>query len=268
MEDRQKILNKIKNMIERTQHNGCSEAEALQAAMKVGDMMSRYDVSMSEVQFANEEFNTYEIKLRSKRRNYMSYMLMSIGRFTDCKSWSGWYRSGDLYTRYRKYCFFGTKKDIMIAEYIYNVIENAIESEFNKYKKSEEYLNSRHDGRTKKANFISGITMRLANRLDDMKLDMWRENEKVYKQRADDFLNESAVGSVQEVYESTLIVYDKFEIVEKKFKDKLKLKLKTTYSSRSVKDKSSYDSGVSAGDNVNIRKAVGKSGSNNQKLIS
>lgn len=265
MEEREKILIKIKNMIERTQHNGCTEAEALQAAMKVGEMMSKYDVSMSEVQFSNEDFITFEIKLGTKRTNFMSHMMMAIGRFTDTKCWISWYVDG--YNTYRRYCFFGTKKDIMIAEYIYQVVENAINKEFDNYKKSDEFALSKYNGKTKRANFINGITTRISNRLQDMKMEMEMENEMVYERRMNDFIKESNDESIEEVHKSSIIVYDKFDIVQKKFKEKVNIKLSKSYSSRSIRDRSSYQSGVAAGDNVNIRKAVSGARSSNQKLI-
>ena len=247
-------------MIERTQHNGCSEAEALQAASKVGEMMNKYDVSMNEVQFADEEFNTLYIKLNSKRVNFMSHVLFAIGKFTDTKIWMSYYTNEDTFVSYRRYCFFGTNKDIMIADYIYSVIESAIKTELAKYKKSIEFKKNPSGGRTKSANFMTGITNRLSIRLQDMKEEMEVENKKAAS------MNENPTVGVEEV-ESSLIVYDKFDIVEKKFKDKLGLKLKTTYSSRSIRDNSAFQRGIDAGDNVNIRKAVGSAKSGGQKLI-
>ncbi len=262
--DREKILRKIKNMIERTQHNGCSESEALAAAVKVGDMMNKYDVTMNEVQFANEEFVTYEIRLASKRTNFMWYVMWAIAKFTDTKSWMGWYNLEGSREYYRSYSFFGTKKDTMIVEYIYHVVENAINSEFEKYKNSDEYKRSEHGGRTKKANFINGITNRISRRLQEMKEEIERKNEE-----AGEMSEAEEMAETGEVRERSLIVYDKFDIVEKKYKEKIGIKLGTSYSNRGrgKSDKSSYESGVSAGDNVDINKAITGAKNKGQKLI-
>jgi hypothetical protein len=232
---REKIANKIKELMKKTTANGCSEAEALSAAEMVGKLMNEYDLSMTEIEFKNEEFLTMTIETDSRVASPIHNVVTAIGVYTDCKVW---------FSRGSKivYSFFGTKRDTEIAHFLYNLLLGAIKRETENYKKTDSYKKSTLNGRTKTSSFANGMGIRLASRLQEMKRDQKVENS-----------NSTA-----------LVKVDKMSIVLDQF-SKLNMRLKTSVSKTKAGSYDAYRAGQAAGDRVNIN--AGLSGSNTNKTL-
>lgn len=232
---REKIANKIKELMKKTTDNGCSEAEALTAAEMVGKLMNEYDLSMTEIEFKNEEFLTHTIETSSRVASPIHNVVTSIGEYTDCKVW---------FTRGSKivYSFFGTKKDTEIANYLFHLLVGAIKRETENYKKSTAYKSSSLNGRTKTTSFTTGMSIRLASRLQEMK-----------RAQKNDITSTS----------TSLVKVNKMSIVLEQFAQ-LNMNLKTVSRKRSVGSYDAYRSGQSAGDRVNITSGI--KSSNNKTL--
>lgn len=232
---REKIANKIKELMKKTTANGCSEAEALSAAEMVGRLMNEYDLSMTEVEFKNEEFLTHVINTNSRVASPIHSVIMAIAEYTDTKSW---FSRGDKIV----YSFFGTKKDTEIADYLYHLLVGAIKRETENYKKTTSYKSSPINGRTKTTSFANGMAARLSSRLQEMKRNQEMANES----------NSTA-----------LVPVDKMAIVLDQFKN-LNMKLKSSVRRVTAGSYDAYSDGQSAGDKVNITSGL-KAG--NSKIL-
>src|ERR1035437_9034841 len=110
---REKIANKIQALLKKTVENGCSEEEALSAAEMVGRMMNEYDLSMTEIEFKDENFITHLITSNSRVASHIHSLIGAIAFFTDTKCW---FQRQDKIV----YHFFGSEKDTQIADYLFH----------------------------------------------------------------------------------------------------------------------------------------------------
>lgn len=233
---REKIATRIQALLNKTVNNGCSEEEAMTAAEMVGKLMKEYDLSMTEIEFKDENFITHEILTESRVASHIHTLLSAIAYFTDTKVW---FSRNDVI----KYSFFGSEKDTQIADYIYHLISNTIKVEIEKYKKTTAYKSSSINGKTKTTSFAVGMVSRLDTRLRDMKNNV-----------------------VVESSDCTAIVpINKTAIVTEQFA-KLNMRLKTSKASRTVNSNDAYNSGQAAGDKVNITSGLGASNSKKSTL--
>jgi len=224
---REKIANRIQALLNKTVDNGCSEEEAMAAAEMVGKLMKEYDLSMTEIEFKDENFITHIIATESRIAAHIHTLVSAIAYFTDTKVW---FNRGAVI----EYSFFGSEKDTQIADYIYHLICNAIKSEIAKYKKSSTYKASSINGKTKTTSFAIGMVNRLDARLRDMKNNV-----------------------VVEMSDCTAIVpINKMAIVTEQFA-KLNMRLRTQKSKRTIGSHDAYNSGKAAADKVNITSGLG-----------
>lgn len=233
---REKIANRIKELMKKTTDNGCSEAEALSAAEMVGKLMSEYDLSMTEIEFKNEEFLTHNITTDSRVASPIHGVVNAIADYTDTKLW---FSRGDKIV----YSFFGTKKDTEIADYLFHLLVGSLKKETENFKKTDSYKLSSVAGRTKTSSFANGMAARLSSRLQEMK-------------RSQQIVNESTSTSLVPVNKKA-IVLDMFS--------QLNMKLKTTTRRTTAGSYDAYRAGQAAGDRVNITSGV-KTGNTDKTL--
>lgn len=237
MQNRQNIINKIKALLSKTVDNGCTEAEALSAADKVGALMAEYDLTMSQVEYANETFVTGVVSTKSAVQGPLHNLITSIARFTDTKVWFS--RTDVL-----RYSFFGSENDVRVAEYMCSLLLVAIENEIKNFKKTDTYKAESKfiAGKTLTTSFKGGMVNRLSKRLVEMKHD----------------------NKFNKSNETGIVLYDKTAIVESKFQE-LGMRLKTEKSRVTVKSSSAFASGVAAANRVSI--TTGKQVKNGQKAL-
>lgn len=247
---REAISIKIKALMTRTTENGCTEAEAISASKKVQELMNDYDISMSEVEVANEEFIKGDMVSEGSNRSNVHFLINKIGYFTDTKVYlsrkMGYnHRTGRRKTNSIVYTFFGTRKDVEVAKFLYSMLGASIEFNLKQYKKTDTYKNNHRDsGQTKSTSFRMGMVNRLSVRLTEIK-----DAQKIANT------------------EAGVMLYDKSAIVAIKFKELLNLKLGKERSAQSRNiDGASYKSGQSAGDKVNFNSGV-KGGVKGQQML-
>jgi hypothetical protein len=233
-EKRNSIATKIKALQNKTVEKGCTEAEAMAAADMIGKLMREYDLSMSQVEFQAEKFETLNIETGSKVAGPLHRVVSAIATFTDTKVWFS--RTGVI-----SYKFFGSTQDTQIAEYLYHLLLNAVTTEVAKFKKSAEYKNSTINGKTLTTSFIAGMANRLSARLNEMK----RENSKP-----------TGTG---------LMVIDKMQVVKSEF-SKLNMRLGNSKTKTTVGSSSAFNAGRSAADKVTITTGIRAGGSNQLRL--
>ena len=167
------IAKKIEAMMKKTVENGCIEAEALAATEKVKQLLTDYDLTIGEVTQRTDDYDEVRIITDSSIRSHVHFLVHYIGELTDTMGYNITTskkfkntKTGKLFPKI--YCFFGQKKDIKVAEYLYHLFDKAIERESLTYKFSPECRLSKKNSRSKMASFTNGLQMRLIERIQEM----------------------------------------------------------------------------------------------------
>jgi hypothetical protein len=229
------IIKKIQLLKNKTTDNGCSEAEALTATQMISKLLMDYDLSMSDVEAKSQEFISDIIELDGQIKKPIHDLVYSIGVFTDTKPWFKKANNKFVYT------FFGAKKDVEFANYLFSLLSNSMDFEYKKYQKTTEY--KLIGGRIARSNFFKGMVSRLSQRL----LEMKKSNDKDLK-------------------EAGLILYNKMGLVNEQF-TKLNLRLGKSKTTRTkISDYDAYLSGGRAANNVSINTGISNTKSKTLRL--
>lgn len=115
--NRESILRRIRALMAKTLDNGCTEAEAAEAARKVDELMASYEIDLDEVSMRQQEIIKVSIKIG---HHSVKFVLGSVAGFTDCRAWM---------ENSETVAFFGFKVDTEIAEYLTHLFKRAIDRE-------------------------------------------------------------------------------------------------------------------------------------------
>ena len=160
-----RLKTRIQGLRSKTTDNGCTEAEALLAAAKVAELLDRYDLSLTDVQIRTAQCEQRHYETRRKKRIPLDDCIGEIANFCDCRVWREKSRSDNS-----RYVFFGLPSDIEVAEYLTELIDNAVRSELGRYKNSAGYQRFRHrDRHVANSSFTLGMIASIADKLSAMK---------------------------------------------------------------------------------------------------
>src|SRR3954462_11165575 len=170
--DQQTELSKVKGRIRalaaKTVERGCSEAEALAAAAKVGELLEVYGLSMSEVELREEACVQRRLATTGPQRLALRWLFPALLRFCECRGWTDGRQD---------FVLFGLEPDVQMAEYLLRVIEGALAWEEARYRRSANYFASRLPAQAVLRSFRYGFADRVAKRLDAMASDRNRAAE-------------------------------------------------------------------------------------------
>jgi len=178
---REQIKTVIQGLLLKTEAAGCSEAEAIQAAERVGKLLTEYSMTMSDVEIGQSTCVAEEISTgnRTKNSHPISWCMVSIADYCDVESWVRTQptiitaKNGTRSVKPRVFqVFFGLPQDVEIARYIYDIICRAQDTEVEKFKQSDYYVGLLSKGEKKVATttFLRAMSSRLCFRLDQMKV--------------------------------------------------------------------------------------------------
>ena len=238
MSNQDSIAAKIRALLAKTVENGASEAEAMMAMAKASQLMTKYGLSITDVELRAEKCVTNSINSGQKNRGGMARIAVRLAQFCNCKVWSEQRRdeNGKIVSYHQ---FFGLESDTQIAQYFYDMIKAVMEAETARFKKTAIYDDAQyHSGgrRRATASFISGFARRINERLQDM-ID---ERDGEYRSTGSD------------------LIVVKNQIVTEEFA-KLKLRLTSASSSRTRLNGEAYGAGKAAGERVGFNAGVGAS---------
>src|SRR5258707_13386670 len=166
-----RLKSRIQGLRTKTTDNGCTEAEALLAAVKVAELLDRYDLSLTDVEIRNAQCEQREYETPRKKRIPLDDCIGAIANFCDCRVWREKNPAGES-----RYVFFGLRSDIEVAHYLTELIDNAVRSELGRYKTSAGYRLFRHQERhVANSSFTLGMVASIADKLIAMK----RERDEV-----------------------------------------------------------------------------------------
>jgi hypothetical protein len=231
-----KVKARIRALTARTVERGCSEAEALAAAAKVGELLEVYGLSMSEVELREEACVQRRLAVSGPQRLALRWMFPALLRFCECRGWTDGRADFVLY---------GLEPDVLMAEYLLRVIEGALQWEEAQYRRGAEYLRSRAAPQTRLRSFRYGFADRLGKRLEAM----------VEERQAAAEARRTAAAPA-DASASTALVLAKEKKVEEGLRG-LGVRLRTVYSTATVRDRGAYGSGAAAGGRVGLDRPVG-----------
>lgn len=163
MADLDKIRVILRALKAKTVANGCTEDEAMAAALKMTELLSRHGIAEGEL----DEPEYSEISIGVGRRSPLGSVWVAVARFADCK---GYYdrRSGTL-----AYTFFGRAQDVLVAEYVYGVMRAASDQALAAFRSSDVYTRRRKASTRNQAvkAFLEGLAAGLVTKLDT---GLWR----------------------------------------------------------------------------------------------
>ncbi|MCB4820621.1 DUF7168 domain-containing protein [Roseicella aerolata] len=232
-----KVKARIRALTARTVERGCSEAEALAAAAKVGELLEVYGLSMSEVELREEACLQRRVTVAGPQRLALRWLFPALLRFCECRGWTDGRADFVLY---------GLEPDVQMADYLLRVAEGALLWEEARYRESAEYLRSRATPQTRLRSFRYGFADRLGKRLEAMTADR-------------DLAAEArrAAAPPDRASASTALVLAKEKKVEEGFRT-LGVRLKTVYSTATVRDRGAYGRGQAAGGRVGLERPLGQ----------
>jgi len=230
----EKVKARIRALAARTTDRGCSEAEALAAAQKVGELLEVYGLTMSEIELRQEACVQREIIITGPRVQAVGAVFLSIIRLTETKGWTAGRSNFNL---------FGLEPDVMMGEYLLHLVAGAIDREEAVFRASAAYRASRLTPQSRLRSFRYGFAERVADRLDEIA----------------DHRAASAAAGRGAATPGTALVIAKEKRITTAFRD-LGIRLVSRTTTRRVRDGTAYRHGKEAGGRVGLDRPVGAGG--------
>jgi len=231
-----RVKARIRALAAKTVERGCSEAEALAAAAKVGELLEVYGLVMSEVELREEACEQRRVALGGPQRIALRWLFPALLRFCECKGWT------DGRT---DFVIYGLGPDVQLCEYLLQVIARALATEEIHFRVSDNYITSRATPQTRLRSFRYGFADRVGKRLEAM------ADERAAAAAA---RHQAAAPAARQ--SSTALVLAKEKKVEEGMRG-LGVRLRTVYSTATVRDRGAYGSGAAAGGRVGLNRPVG-----------
>lgn len=161
-DDREKILKKIRALMQMTVENGATESEAMLAMSHANRLMIEHDVTcLDEESLSQDRYGARKRKTTGerKRRHEVSYLSVAVAHYWDCRAW----RHED-----NTQVFFGSAEDTLMAHQMLLMFYHAMENEWKAYW-SKNKNGAKTHGKTMRTAFLAGMTSRLKARLMELK---------------------------------------------------------------------------------------------------
>ncbi|MGH7068692.1 MAG: DUF7168 domain-containing protein [Acetobacteraceae bacterium] len=122
--EEQRLIQRIQGLRAKTVAQGCTEQEALAAAEKVGELLDRHGLSLSELELRRQTCHGVGIETGRRRTTALDDCVPDIAAFFDCRSWSQKLPSGVF-----SHVIFGLRGDVEAAQYLYALVDSAFATE-------------------------------------------------------------------------------------------------------------------------------------------
>ena len=163
--DLDKVLARIQALRLKTVDRGCTEEEAVAAAGKVAALLERYGLSLGEVRLKNQSAEGFGVDTGRRRFGPIDTCLALVGRFCDCRAWTEQDDDGQI-----RYIFFGLPADTEGARYLYELIEQAFDTEIRQFKRGLLYASHyRGERRSATHSFQTGLAHGIGQKLDRLR---------------------------------------------------------------------------------------------------
>jgi hypothetical protein len=225
-----KVKARIRALAARTVDRGCSEAEALAAAQKIGELLEVYGLTMSEVELRQEVCIQRQSVFDGPRLQALGTIFLPIIELTETK---GWMVGRDTFV------FYGLEPDVLMAEYLLQVVARAVDQEEAAYRASDAYRQGRTTPQNRLRSFRYGFAERVSKRISDLA---------AHRRATQEAARTPATSG-------TALVLVKQRLIAEGFRD-LGIRLRTSYTTRTVRDGAAYRNGMDAGGRVKLDRPV------------
>ena len=227
-DDIKRIIGIIEKLQEKTVDNGCTEAEALIAAAKVFELLSKYNLNLTDADFSKDKASCVYMTFDNpnpKNRHAVTYCIVAIAELCNCV---------EFYNKpSNKFHFFGFPHDAKYAVFLMGFAYQYIESAVKKYKLTPAYVDRKVHGRKLVIRYSHGVAVGLSNKITSLMEKMKEE----------------------ETSDCTQLVLRK--------KDKVDMEFKEVHTNKLIKGKSrnfvlddAFSSGYEKGLNAEINKPI------------
>lgn len=244
---RTKIMQRILNLRARAEDDGSSEAEVMAALDRAAKLMDTYEVDEAELALAEGrgeikvEIVTRTTQALRTNRNMPRVItaLWGIDRFCGTKSC--------YWARTCKVEFTGDRADVEMAEYLLQLIHDALPRAYADWKRTQGAV-----GRGAKTSFESAMAMRIGHRLSDMARERDAEARRAEAAPAEieDQGRQHLLPMIVEVRER------KAKLTEEAF-HKANPRLRSGRTLSHGSNGSAHSAGRAAGDRVNLGRPLG-----------
>lgn len=157
----------IRKIDQRTQENGCSEAEALEAAAKIGELLATFDLSMDEIIVREEKCITKRVFAAD---DAIQPVITGIGALLTLRTYAEWGKSPVTFV------LFGMERDMELAIFLYEICVEAADHGW------ADFIAAGH-GHTRKQreSFRRGFGTRLYHRMRELKAQRDEEHNRHVK---------------------------------------------------------------------------------------
>jgi hypothetical protein len=206
-----------------TVENGATEAEALNAAKRLGELLAKYNLELTDAIVREDAAKCVKNEVYAPD-DFAGTIVVGLKHFCGIITYKV---SNEGHAG--KYVFFGVPHDVEIALYLYEVCSEAMEHDWASYMDQYGY------SMKKRMSFRAGFAHRVYDRLLEMKAER-------------DVRNASSCRD--------LIVL-KDQLVTQEFARQVGVKLVKVRAGRTAADASAYRAGMSAGGRVNLNNPLG-----------
>ncbi|HUI22633.1 MAG TPA: DUF2786 domain-containing protein [Methylocella sp.] len=166
-EDLARVVQRIQALRAKTVDQGCTEQEALASANKVAELLDRYGLSLSEIEFRRQACEGFGVDTGRRRRCVFDACVPSIAAFCDCKVWGETTPAGSL-----RHVFFGFPADVEAAHFLYDLIGVTFDTETARFKTGTIYASMETGERRSAVNsFQTGLSHGIGGKLKAMKAE-------------------------------------------------------------------------------------------------
>src|SRR3990167_4425062 len=164
--DRAELIVRIKAIQARTESNGCTEAEAMQAAEMLTRLLTKYHLTMTDVEIGGERCMTQYVETGRRALHEVQYCLWALARATDTKCWI--WRAPINQGGAKKIAWFGLPADVEMAVYLTGAIKAAMDRELASWRIRARAVGD-ETGRSSAHSFLIGMASRVSERLMQIK---------------------------------------------------------------------------------------------------
>ena len=222
------LIRKVRALRQKTEENGCTEAEAITAASLAARILEEYDISLADVNKAENAAECRQESTEKRRKLHPAsrYCGVTIGELCQVKIWKD---GGTLK-------FFGYPSDVEVAKYLLAVYTAAMDGDWSIYM-DKRMANGQAISMLIQASFMKGMASELNYRIGELS---WERKAKV-----------QGAGS------KALMVADKMLVIEGEFNRQLPgLTVKPGKTSTVSGDAHAIYAGIDAGGKVGLHRGV------------
>lgn len=252
------VKRKIKALCARTVDNGCTEAEALVAADKIADLLSTFNLSMSEVELYGQKCETVTFTT-NKTKDGVYYSWSGIAKLCGVRVWR------TIGRKHYTWNFFGLEQDVALAKYLCEVINTSLQTAIAEFRETPVWTEYTGHRRTLTANYYRGFGNRMDSRLKQLARDNAEKEAEANKYHAETTVqigatDDAKVAAAKATTGTALISLAKVKMVEEEFK-KLGMKLRSSTSTNTTRYNASANSaGSNAASKVNLSRPIANGG--------